>query len=229
MRRLWLVLIALVLAVPAPAGHSFSDPMYTTGDGDFYCLGGLDVDGTCQLDGAITFTAGMTGDKLTLSGTLTVGGAMALTDSLYAGGNVTVADTLVVLGQFKGGRVWLPFCSDTNNLIADAYLRSGVMTNSAYRGWVIPTDCSVAGYAVRYNVDAAVSGASLIEFDIDGVRAFADSMDYTTGTGYYTNTATFARGTHPLTAGQWVSAEWDEAGEFQIDSPVLILDLQLDE
>jgi len=105
MRRLWLVLIALVLAVPAPAGHSFSGPMYTTGNGDFYCLGGLDVDGTCQLDGAITYTAGMTGDDLVLSGTLTVGGAMALTD------NITVAG--LIIGRQPTAQYYKATATDT--------------------------------------------------------------------------------------------------------------------
>ena len=213
----------------ALAGHSFDDPMYTTGDGDFYVLGGLDVDGTCQLDGAVTFTAGMTGDALTLSGALTVGGAVAVTDSIYAGTNLTVADTLKVEGVLKGARVFSPFTASDDNATADFYLRCGWLLCTSSRGAPMPVSGSIVGYAVRYNVDTATDGHSLIEVDINGVRALADSLDSSAGTGWYDNTQRYARDSITFAAGDYITAEWDEVGTFQIDTPAITLDLQLDD
>lgn len=223
-RILALVWVLVLLAPLAYAGHSFSNPMRTTGDGDFYALGGLDVDGTCMLDGAITFNAGMTGDDLTLSGTLAVGGAMSLTDSLYIDGPLTIT------GALAGARVWLNMAiANVDQTVDKSFGGTRNSSLDATQGVPVTTAGCVKGYAVRYNIDSFSAGAyAVTRFYIDGVKTFADSL-YVTGTGMQERPGSFARGTYTFTAGEQLYAEFDIEGTIQYDKPYLTWDLQLDD
>lgn len=237
-----LVWVLALLASPLYAGHSFSNPMRTTGDGDFYALGGLDVDGTCMLDGAATFNAGMTGDDLTLSGTLSVGGAMSLTDSLYVTGNVvfgdslyvtddlTVGDDFKVAGELAGARVWLPFANGATSQTIDLWLRSaGNMGTTAAQGLPAPVAGSVRGYSTRYYINSFTPGAyAVTRFYVDGAKTFADSF-YIDATGWHGDQDTFARDTHTFAAGDHFSAQVDINGTVTYGAPAVIMDLQLDD
>ena len=220
-----LMLVALFLGGgTALAGHALNDPVATTNPGDFWVSGNMDCDGTSVWDGVATFNA----DAIfTLD--VSVGGDFSVTDSTYIGGNLTVTDTLKVGGVLKGGRVWLAFTYPGGNLASNDYLHFGDMDMSAVHAAVLPTGGWVKRAVVRFSVDTATAGYGLLACDINGVRAFADSFDYSEGTGWYTHTLNFAPDDITLTAEDRITVEWQETGILQIDMPQMILDMQLDD
>jgi hypothetical protein len=225
---LTLTLVAL-FACAAFAGHALNSPVATTDPGDFWCSGNADFDGTVVFDGVCTFNADAiftldvsVGDDLTVTDNISC-------DSLYVGSNLAVTDTLTVGGLLKGGRVWLAFTLDTDNIASGAWLRFGSLLMTNARGAVAPTSGWVRRSAVRFNVDTATGGYGLMRVDVNNVRAFADSFDVSEGTGMYTHTLEFAPDAVPVAAGDLITVEYDEVGIIQIDKPVMVLDLQLDE
>ena len=231
-RILALVWVLALLASPLYAGHSFSDPMYTTGDGDLYVLGGLDVDGTCRLDGAFTFNAGATGDNLTLSGTLAVGGAFSLTDSLYVTGNVvlgdslyvtddlTVGDDFKVAGEFEGSRCLLAFGSQVTDQTADKNLKgAGGWSFDADNGYCMHRAGSIVGVTMNYNIDS-YSDTPTMECEVNVGASVVYSVSETVdGTGARSIYGNQARGTDTFSAGDIIWTRVDITGTIQYDYP----------
>ena len=262
MRRLFdgasiIALVALLIlgggTGVALAGHSFDDPMYTTGDGDLWVIGGLDVDGTCQLDGAVTFTDAMTGDDLTLSGTLAVGGATAITDSLYVsgstliGGNLTVTaeggalgnafvDSLYVLGnatvagELEGARCLLGVGVAGSNMTADTYFNHpGGVTYNGARGALMARPGSIVGASAMFNVDSYTPVATVeIEVSVNGTPVYEVEATLA-GTGFTEVYDTQARGEDTFSAGDFIIVRFDITGTLQFDSVCGLIELQFDE
>ena len=247
MRRACLILVVVALfAGVAFAGHALNSPVATTNPGDFWVSGNMDCDGTSVWDGVATFNADaiftldvsvgsdltitddVTCDSLYVGSNATVSGDVSC-DSLYVGSNLTVTDTLTVSGELKGARVWLGFISNVANLTVDDFLYWGERDCTGTLGAPMPVGGQVRSYAVQYYVDTATDGYCLLEIDINGVRALADSFNTATGTGLYANQRRLPRDSVTFSAGDILTAEFDKEGLLQIDKPAILLDLQLDE
>ncbi len=229
MRRACLILMLVALFIGAGteivlAGHALDSPVATTNPGDFWVSGNMDCDGTSVWDGVATFNANTI---FTLD--VSVGDDLTVTDDAAIGGDLTVTDTLTVGGLLKGGRVWLPFTSNTAGITGDVWLWFGQMEMTGTRGAVAPTSGWVRRSGVRFNVGTATAGHALMRVDVNNVRAFADSFDVSEGTGVYTHTLQFAPDAIPLAAGDVITVEYDEVGIIQIDKPVMVIDIQLDD
>ncbi len=237
MRRACLILMLVALFAGASfAGHALNSPMATTNPGDFWCSGDMDVDGTAVFDGVCTFNANaiFTLDVSVGQG-FSVTGDIAFSDSLYVAGNaalggdvvitgtLTVLDTLIISGDVRGDCIGIAFMSDAENITADAYLSFGSMLCAADRGATMPRDGDVHAYGIRVQIDTAGGSDSHIEFDINGVLAFSDTLLANMDTGWYTNEGEFGHGDIPFNAGDFLTVEWNETGAWQIDVPQMTM------
>ena len=234
MRRACLILILVALFLGAGseavlAGHALNDPVATTNPGNFWVSGNMDCDGTSVWDGVATFNANAI---FTLD--VSVGDDLIVTDdvscdSLYVGSNLTVADTLTVLGPLKGARNLIIYDDSGSNRTNDQWLYTGKITGSTARGLGLIRAGSFIGATGGCNIDSYTPGATVeVAIYLDGVEQ-CTALWTVDATGWKNWHATWARGAHTFAADQFIGIYFDITGTVQWDYPICGVEIQNDD